>query len=841
MTGGLGVSKRLKLSLVFLPVIVLACLFRPAGFVSASVIPLVNCDYNSTTCSGSIGGEASCDKLSDGLCYKWSGCGTSNTITFDEPLDVSSGGYTVAMKVGGRDNYWSHINDWYSWIGSNSYGGMGRYSGEWSYGDGKDHWLFANYTNTTSNYYIGQDLWTTQGSWSIDYSTKKPTKNSWCNRNYYNWAYDTLVFDHILTENERQQLIDTGSIMLSGNNYVMYYNANPLYVEQETSVNLLAVYNICDDWNGNNTYKISVLDDDNKPSLVYSGLEKTITSCSGVVSIPFTAPNYNFFKYARFAVKENNYIVLKDDSRFGLAVYKPVEVLPDCSSIMYGPWSSCIDGFQSRSVVGYYPDPCDVSAVTPLVNRSCVDSQNSSASFDSSFDGNASVRNWLFLSGDCSPAGADSLVYLYQSQDPHLPSDDYSSSGIQLGITSDYFQSYAEPCDADGRWSRYVLLAPGVNYFTLYYRQKEFGPYTWVATDHSKTIAVYYYNDYKFKPIIPYGNDSERYDVAFRQFTQKTYADLSSGSNLNLIGYFTNGVIFPKNATYTLSEIATSSPSLSIIRQDIIEGNVDDVKKGSCDAKNGCYYAFELDKAILLNDNTSDRIADYLVKFYDIRGFLISQLIFRVDWVSDDSNPDIYWGFTLGDDWSNDNVPPPSVHDVLTAHSIDEFYLMYSRQNVCGDLPDTNNIVETLSQLPIRLCYMAYNLFMPSKDVVVKVTTGLTDVAYNSFPWNLPFVFFNVVKPLLSTSQLDKVPPNMDFQVVDIDVPISSSVYSALVTVGNASILGSASNPLTFRQFLTFVLSASAILLFAYSIMAFMGFGHDEKMGYIPGLYNKKK
>ena len=35
MTGGFGVSKRLKLSLVFLPVIVLACLFRPAGFVSA--------------------------------------------------------------------------------------------------------------------------------------------------------------------------------------------------------------------------------------------------------------------------------------------------------------------------------------------------------------------------------------------------------------------------------------------------------------------------------------------------------------------------------------------------------------------------------------------------------------------------------------------------------------------------------------------------------------------------------------------------------------------------------------------------------------------------------------
>ena len=628
---------------------------------------------------------------------------------------------------------------------------------------------------------------------------------------------------------------------LESNDYIMYYNANPLYVEQETSANLLAVYNICDDWNGDNTYKISVLDDDNKPSLVYSGLEKTITSCSGVVSIPFTAPNYNFFKYARFAVKENNNIVLEDDSRFGLAVYKPVEVLPDCSSIMYGPWSSCIDGFQSRNVVGYYPDPCDIFAVTPLLNRSCVDSQNSSASFDSSFDGNVSVRNWLFLSGDCSPAGADSLVYLYQSQNPHLPSDDYSSAGIQLGITSDYFQSYAEPCDADGRWSRYVLLAPGVNYFTLYYRHKEFGPYTWVATDHSETIAMYYYNDYKFKPIIPYGNDSERYGVAFRQFTQKTYADLSSGSNLNLIGYFTNGVIFPKNATYTLSEIATSSPSLSIIRQDIIEGNVDDVKKGSCDAKNGCYYAFELDKAILLNDNTSDRIADYLVKFYDIRGFLISQLIFRVDWVSDDSDPDIYWGFTLGDDWSNDNVPPPSVHDVVTAHSIDEFYLIYSRKNVCGDLSDTNNIVKTLSQLPVHLCYMAYNLFMPSKDVVVKVTTGLTDVAYNSFPWNLPFIFFNVVKPLLSTSQLDKVPPNMDFQVVGIDVPISSSVYSALVTVGNAPILGSASNPLTFRQFLTFVLSASVILLFAYSIMAFMGFGRDEKMGYIPGLYDKKK
>jgi len=811
MTGGLGVSKRLKLSLVFLPVIVLACLFRPAGFVSA-----------------------------------WEQCGdeyTSNDIILapaPQPEGSVSSNIYFYNKANPYYDFSSKPDGWNSIDSKLMRKVKSAFTNDenWSTAGGQEVTLgmAANYiASSTGNYlyYTSND--------SIFESNYIVNQFYCC---IYGYGNGCILTDHnCYGEYDASDFcwsnVEPGR--LESNDYIMYYNANPLYVEQETSANLLAVYNICDDWNGDNTYKISVLDDDNKPSLVYSGLEKTITSCSGVVSIPFTAPNYNFFKYARFAVKENNNIVLEDDSRFGLAVYKPVEVLPDCSSIMYGPWSSCIDGFQSRNVVGYYPDPCDIFAVTPLLNRSCVDSQNSSASFDSSFDGNVSVRNWLFLSGDCSPAGADSLVYLYQSQNPHLPSDDYSSAGIQLGITSDYFQSYAEPCDADGRWSRYVLLAPGVNYFTLYYRHKEFGPYTWVATDHSETIAMYYYNDYKFKPIIPYGNDSERYGVAFRQFTQKTYADLSSGSNLNLIGYFTNGVIFPKNATYTLSEIATSSPSLSIIRQDIIEGNVDDVKKGSCDAKNGCYYAFELDKAILLNDNTSDRIADYLVKFYDIRGFLISQLIFRVDWVSDDSDPDIYWGFTLGDDWSNDNVPPPSVHDVVTAHSIDEFYLIYSRKNVCGDLSDTNNIVKTLSQLPVHLCYMAYNLFMPSKDVVVKVTTGLTDVAYNSFPWNLPFIFFNVVKPLLSTSQLDKVPPNMDFQVVDIDVPISSSIYSALVTVGNAPILGSASNPLTFRQFLTFVLSASVILLFAYSIMAFMGFGRDEKMGYIPGLYDKKK
>ncbi len=116
------------------------------------------------------------------------------------------------------------------------------------------------------------------------------------------------------------------------NNYIMYYNDNPLYIPINGTDNILGAYNICENWDTSATYKIAAIDNDNKPNLALPGLEKTITSCSGVVKIPVNAPASDTMKNVKLAVKKNNKVILEDDSYFLLTIYTPVT---EESYIMY--------------------------------------------------------------------------------------------------------------------------------------------------------------------------------------------------------------------------------------------------------------------------------------------------------------------------------------------------------------------------------------------------------------------------------------------------------------------------------------------------------------------------
>ena len=337
-------TKKIGLTLA---IILTGLIMWPGSKANASNTPLVYCDYEGTTplvCSGATATVSSINTASpiNGLASAyatWEG-GITQRIDFNTPLTVATSGFTIAFKIDPTNTY----NSW--WIsGYLNYGTSSSiqfspyWNNIWTCEYSADpHWVIGTFEPTTLTWYNDNTLCTRTDMRTVSYSyvdwtATKPNSIQFFSGNYPILYDDYQVFDHVLTETEIQQFVDNDGYLPTGtNDYIMYYNDNPLYIPINGTDNILGVYNICENWDPSATYKIAAIDNDNKPNLALPGLEKTITSCSGVVKIPVNAPASDTMKNVKLAVKKNNKVILKDDSYFLLTIYTPVT---EESYIMY--------------------------------------------------------------------------------------------------------------------------------------------------------------------------------------------------------------------------------------------------------------------------------------------------------------------------------------------------------------------------------------------------------------------------------------------------------------------------------------------------------------------------
>jgi len=340
-------TKKIGLTLA---IILTGLIMWPGSKANASNTPLVYCDFegeNPLSCVGATATVSSLNNTSpiNGLtsAYASNASGITQKVDFNEPLNVNTAGFTVAYQIKTGQGHEFRMSTTINY-GSDQNILLGA---DWpyhkiTYYSNTPTWLIITVGNTRSHVYFNETEYTPTDPWGnpsfaswdyINWSTTKPNDFHFFAENYDGTWDDFQVFDHILTETEIQQFVDNDGYLPTGtNDYIMYYNDNPLYIPINGTDNILGVYNICENWDTSATYKIAAIDNDNKPNLALPGLEKTITSCSGVVKIPVSAPASDTMKNVKLAVKKNNKVILKDDSYFLLAIYTPVT---EESYIMY--------------------------------------------------------------------------------------------------------------------------------------------------------------------------------------------------------------------------------------------------------------------------------------------------------------------------------------------------------------------------------------------------------------------------------------------------------------------------------------------------------------------------
>ena len=305
------------------------------GFVgissaSASNTPLVKCDYEGATpliCSNATATVSSIDTGSpiNGLASAyatWNG-GITQRIDFNNPLTVATSGFAVAFRFKRADAGWwlsggIRLNDDTILQFSNSDGGKLMQNTEdywwpengWGTYDLDYYWVIGNYTPTGVTYYNNNLLWASpwhgRGTWlTQDFTTNKPKNFEFYSGNAPVLYDDFQVFDHILSETERQQLVDTGNITPPeppSNSYIMYYGIDPAYSIVGQPQNLQVVYNICDEWSDNSNFYIQLRATSTESNLANP---QKLWNCSGSTNYTQTASTTELSEYAHFIIYDN--------------------------------------------------------------------------------------------------------------------------------------------------------------------------------------------------------------------------------------------------------------------------------------------------------------------------------------------------------------------------------------------------------------------------------------------------------------------------------------------------------------------------------------------------------
>ena len=718
---GLRVSRQL----VILPIMALLLFFWTPKTGLASATPLVKCDFEGLTplvCSNAtsivrsinittpINGLASAQENYDNDIFG---------IYFDTPLTVATSGFTVAFQLDSSNN---ELGPWFVQGGlklsdntllrvSSFYPHYGLVNGDRI--GSTTYWVIGNYTPTGLTWYNDNDLWDTvsfgSNNWAyIDYSDRKPINFEIMRQGSIVSYDDFQVFDHILTETERQQLIDTGNI----------------------------------------------------------------------------APS-----------------------------------VPECIGYTYTNWSVCDEsGYQARSIVTTIPEECSGGSVPELL-RECTPINNATSSIDLDFDNYIAQRSWVNLTGECSPEETTKLVYVYQSNTTALPSDNYNIVGIQQGISSDYFNVYAEPCDENGRWSRVVFLEKGQNYFTTYTRQQDFGT-TWNSVSHSNTVNILYNYNFDFSLTSPVGVDSFKFGYKYRVFNGKI---LYGNDDLFLVGHFNNGSLIGNEASFFVDELDPGDPAYDPIRSDIWSGVINDEYKTACDTyPAGCLYALKMDEE-KLNDSASAGERLYSISFYgdNNKDNLFARYIFKINWATNPEDPDIVWGLPIDSSWSTSTNPylPPEQSDETLSQALDRFYTIYSADNICGRDDDGGNVIENIVKfIPIRICRLGHYLIMPKKATIERLI-GIGDVFLDSFPWSVPFIITNSMWDSLERAKTAEneqfsIPISFYYDNATTTIDVSDPVYDTINQIGSTELYW-VFNGLTVRE-------VSGVLL-TFGVIIFTG------------------
>ena len=489
---------------------------------------------------------------------------------------------------------------------------------------------------------------------------------------------------------------------------------------------------------------------------------------------------------------------------FCMSNEEPGLTTPECSGYTYTDWSVCDEsGYQDRSIITTIPEECSGGSVPELL-RECVPINNATSSIDLDFDNYIAQRSWVNLTGDCSPEETTKLVYVYQSNTTALPSDNYNIVGIQQGISSDYFNVYAEPCDETGSWSRIVFLEKGQNYFTTYTRQQDFGT-TWNSTSHSNTVNILYDYNFDFSLVSPVGVDSFRFGHQYRVFNGKT---LYGVDDLFLVGHFNNGSLIDEEASFFVDELDPDDLSYYPIRSDIISGILNDEYKTAChNYPSGCLYALKMDEEEL-NDDGSAGERLYSISFYsnNNKNNLFARYIFKINWSINSGDPDIVWGLPIDSSWSTSTNPylPPEQSDDTLSQALDRLYTIYSVDNLCGRFVVDGNVLENIVKfIPIRFCRLSHYFLMPRRSTLERLI-GIGDVFLDSFPWSVPFIITNSMMDSLERAKIAEesrfsIPIPFYYNNATTTIDVSDPVYDTINKIGSTKLYW-VFNGLTFRE-----------------------------------------
>lgn len=307
----------------------LSLIFIGISSANASATPLVKCDFEGSTpliCSGATSTVSSINTGSpiNGLASAyatWDG-GITQRIDFNTPLTVATSGFSVAFQLkrtsdpgswwftGGlrlSDNTLLNFSSQYPWYS------LQNFDWETANPTTTTYWVIGNYGPTTVQWYNNNEVWGTSyyssNNWNyIDYSDDKPNNFEFYSQNYPVLYDDFQVFDHILSETERQQLVDTGNITppeppAPTNSYILYYGNHPYYVSINATATFPVVYNICQEWDETKTYQL-LLTETASSSPITQGAALDLTECSGSKYIEFNTGEDEDFYIANIKIRE---------------------------------------------------------------------------------------------------------------------------------------------------------------------------------------------------------------------------------------------------------------------------------------------------------------------------------------------------------------------------------------------------------------------------------------------------------------------------------------------------------------------------------------------------------
>lgn len=494
---------------------------------------------------------------------------------------------------------------------------------------------------------------------------------------------------------------------------------------------------------------------------------------------------------------------------------EPGSSLPECESYTYSSWSSCSSGQQTRSVVSSVPSECS-GGVQPSLTQACLD-ETATSSISSEWNNFNSSQSWVDLTGTCSPSDTNTLVYVYQSNTTDLPSDHYNSVGIQMGISSSLFQTYAEPCSSEGTWHRIVFLGTGDNYFTTYTRTQNYST-SWTAKNPSNTVKISYGTPFDYHITWPSGSDSLIGQYPLRTFDKKSFYD--TAQEFSFIGYFDNGSLLSEQSSFRVDEVSSTG---SVITSDIYSGSISESYKTACENyPRGCLYALKIPYSSI---SAGNGIRYFKILFSNDNNWSV---IFDVQYLAlnltdNEADSDIDWGLPIDDNWST-TTQPYIPDDDLTNASIDTLFLKFSKSNVCGQKPaEITGILTAVKSIPYAICGFGYDLLFPSKAALNYFFT-LDGVLKDSFPWSIPFVVFDSLDEKLDSASSSynnySIPLKFLIAGEEVTVDVTGYFHDVLVVVGSTQ-LGWVFNGITLRVFLgnllaVVVCSLIFILMFSF-------------------------